>query len=84
MKKERTSLIIAILVFVIVVLIGVVMYALAIKPAINGYTVRTYNAGVQQTITALVQEVVKCQPVPIVYENTTINLIAVECLQAQE
>ena len=37
--------------------------------------------GYEQAITQLVQQVQTCQQVPILYNNQTINIIAVECLQ---
>ena len=41
------------------------------------------QAGYEQAITQLVQQAVTCQQVPVNVQNQTINLIAVECLQAQ-
>ena len=38
--------------------------------------------GYEQTVSQLIQQASTCQQVPVVYENQTINLIAVECLQA--
>lgn len=37
--------------------------------------------GYEQAIYQLAQQAVTCQQVPIQVENTTINMIAVECLQ---
>lgn len=39
------------------------------------------GAGYQQAITQLLQQVLTCQQVPITFNNQTINVIAVECLQ---
>lgn len=40
--------------------------------------------GYEQAVVQIMTQASKCQPVPIFYENTTINMIAVECLQQQE
>lgn len=42
------------------------------------------QAGYEQAIVQIVQQAVTCQQVPVNVQNQTINLIAVECLQAQE
>ncbi|MBU2052742.1 MAG: hypothetical protein KJ721_00705 [Nanoarchaeota archaeon] len=39
--------------------------------------------GYEQAITQLFQQSQSCQQIPIIYNNQTINIIAVECLQAQ-
>ena len=39
------------------------------------------QAGIEQTIVQLVQQVSTCQQVPVIVGNQTINVIAVECLQ---
>ncbi len=42
------------------------------------------QAGYEQAIIQLVQQALTCQQVPINIQNQTINLIAVECLQAKQ
>jgi hypothetical protein len=37
--------------------------------------------GYQQAVIQLLNQVSTCQQVPVTYENLTINVIAVECLQ---
>ena len=37
--------------------------------------------GYEQAITQLYQQAQTCQQVPIIYENQTLNIVAVECLQ---
>ncbi|MBL7159947.1 MAG: hypothetical protein ISS95_00110 [Candidatus Aenigmarchaeota archaeon] len=39
------------------------------------------QAGYEQAIVQLVQQVSTCQQVPVIVGNQTINVIAVECLQ---
>lgn len=38
--------------------------------------------GYEQAVVQLAQQAVTCQPVPVSVDNVTINMIAVECLQA--
>lgn len=38
--------------------------------------------GYQQAVVQLYQEAIKCNQVPVTIQNQTINVIAVECLQA--
>jgi len=37
--------------------------------------------GYKQTVLAIFQQGLTCQPVPLYVENQTINMVAVECLQ---
>lgn len=39
--------------------------------------------GYEQAISQLIQQVQTCEQVPIFFNNQTINIIAVECLQPQ-
>ena len=39
--------------------------------------------GYEQAVTQLVQEAIKCNQVPITFNDQTINVVAVECLQQQ-
>lgn len=41
------------------------------------------NYGYQQAILGVVQEAVKCQPVPLIVGNQTINIFAVDCMKQQ-
>jgi hypothetical protein len=48
----------------------------------------TFQQGAQlgyiQAVGQLYQEAIKCQPVPVTFNNQTINMIAVECLQKSQ
>jgi hypothetical protein len=81
MKTEKIKLVMGILVFVIVVLAGVVAYTFAIRPALNGYVVQSQSEGYQYAILSIMQQAAQCKQVPLTYGNTTMNLVAVECLQ---
>jgi len=39
------------------------------------------QAGYEQAVVQLINELVSCQPIPLFANNQTINVIAVECLQ---
>jgi len=54
--------------------------------ALEGYAILQQGAqqGYQQAIVQLFQQATTCQPVPIYVENKTLNLIAVECIQAAQ
>jgi len=41
------------------------------------------NLGYEQAVSQLFQGAIQCQQVPVTYQNQTINIIAVECLQQQ-
>ncbi len=40
-----------------------------------------YNAGYQDSVAQLLNEVAKCQPVPITFGNQKVEVIGVACLQ---
>ena len=69
------------LIFIVVVLAGVVVYTLGVKPAISGYVVDAQNQGIEFAVLSIMQQAATCQTVPLTFENQTINMIAVECLQ---
>jgi len=83
MKKPK--LIIIILILVIAVLAGLVIYLLAIKPAISGYIVKNqitgYNKGVEDAVITIMQQAATCQQVPLIFGNQTMNMVWVECFQ---
>ena len=78
---KKIKLVIIILILVITVLAGLVIYLLAIRPAISGYAVRLQNQGYAFAIASVMQQAATCQQVPLVFGNETINMIAIECLQ---
>lgn len=83
MKERKTGVVIMILLAVILILVGVVIYAFAIKPAINGYAIEMQAQGYQYAFYQIMQQAAQCQQVPLTLGNQTINVIAVECLQQQ-
>jgi hypothetical protein len=82
---NKTRTLISILILVIILLLAVIAYAFLIKPSYTGYVVGKQSEGYEFAIVSIMQRASTCQPVPLVYNNQTITLIAVECLQqAQE
>ena len=79
-NKNKTGLIIGILLLVIVALLVIVVYAFVVKPAVTGYVVNAQNEGVQFAVASIMQQAATCQPVPLTFGNQTINMIAMECL----
>ena len=82
-EKNRRLLVIA-LIAVIVVLIGIVVYFLAVRPAITGYAIESQNQGIELAVVSIMQQAAQCQPVPLTFQNQTINVFAVECLQQSQ
>ena len=80
MKAEKNRLMI-VLILVIVVLLGIVAYAFVLKPVFNGYTIKSQNEGVQYAVFTIMQQAAKCQQVPLTFQNQTMNIIWVDCLQ---
>lgn len=80
---DKKKVLITLLVAVIVILAAIIVYAFLIRPNITGYAVDRQREGYQIAILDIMQQAATCQTVPLTFENQTINLIAVECLQQQ-
>lgn len=80
---DKTKLTMALLIVAVVVLGAVVVYAFVVRPAVTGYSVDRQSEGYQIAVLDIAQKAATCQPVPITVGNQTINLVALECLQAQ-
>ena len=84
MKSDKTKVLIFGLIFVIVVLLGFVMYSFVIKPTFTGYVINAQNEGVQFAVASIMQQAATCQPVPLTFGNQTINMIAIGCPGTEE
>ena len=78
---NRTNILIAVLVLIIVVLAGVMVYNFVVQPKISGYDVQRQTEGVQAALDFVLARAAACQAVPYTYNNQTVTLVAVECLQ---
>lgn len=81
MNSGKTGVIIAILLILVIVLSAIVVYAFVLRPAVTGYVINAQNQGVQYAVLTIMQQASSCQPVPLNFENQTMNLIWVDCLQ---
>jgi flagellar basal body-associated protein FliL len=79
--RDKKKAIIIALILVIVILLMVIVYLFWIKPSLNGLITQGWNDGYTFAVVSLMQQASSCQPVPIYFENQTINVIAIECLQ---
>jgi len=77
---DKKKVLIKILIAVIIVLVAVMIYAFVIRPGITGYAVSRQTEGFELAVVSIMQRAITCQPVPLVYGNQTVNLIAIECL----
>lgn len=81
MERNKSKTVIWVLAIVVILLLLVIAYVLAIRPAIAGYGSDSYVSGYQYAILNVMQQAATCQQVPLVAGNQTINIVAVECLQ---
>jgi hypothetical protein len=82
--EKSAKVLIGILVAVIAILLVIVLYTFVVKPKLNGYVVQGQNEGFEFAVVSIMQRAAppNCQTVPLFYQNQTINLVSVECLQA--
>jgi len=81
-NKNRTGLIIGILVLVIMGLLIVLAYMFVLKPMFTGYIIEAQNQGYDQALIEVAQEAATCQqPIPISIGNQTVNMVALRCFQ---
>jgi len=90
-KKDKKQIIIVILILLVIAAGGYIVY-----DKYTGYSIQEQQKeqndllqqgalyGYQQAVLQLYQEAIKCNPVPVRIENQTINVIAVECLEAAQ
>lgn len=82
MKGEKNKRLMIILIAVIVILLGIIAYAFVLKPALNGYVIKTQTDGVQYAVFTIMQQASQCQPVPLKnpFGNETMNIIWTDCI----
>ena len=83
MAKDKRDKLILILILVVAALLLVLAFIFLILPAINGMVVQGQSQGYNYAVEQLFSLASQCQKIPITFENQTINLVAVECLQKQ-
>jgi len=84
MAKNKTALVIWLLLLVILILVILVAYVFFVQPAIADRQSRAQAEGYEYAIVSIMQAASQCeQAVPLTYQNVTVNLINAECLQQQ-
>ena len=80
--KIKTSVIIAIVLSVLLLAaVGYIGYGAYVRTQYSKLT-DAYNVGYEQAYVDVMNGVSTCQaPIPLTYGNTTLNIVAVECLQ---
>ena len=69
------NLLIVSLIIVILLLLGIITYVFAIKPAISGYVVSTQNQGIDYALAIIVQQIQQNGFVKIPIGNQTLILV---------
>lgn len=78
--KDKKTLTIS-LIAIIIILLGIMVFFLVIKPSINNYAIEIQNQAVQYTILTIMQQGAKCQTIPLNIGNQTMDLIWTNCLK---
>ncbi|MBI2042796.1 hypothetical protein HYT25_00205 [Candidatus Pacearchaeota archaeon] len=81
MARNKTAIVISILVILVLILGTLVVYSFVLKPVVSGYVVNSQNQGVQYAILTIMQQASTCQEVPLTFGNQTMRLIWIDCLQ---
>lgn len=70
---------------IIILLIGLFMLSMfVIRPAIVKHNNNLRMEGLEYAIITIMQQATSCQPVPLTYKDTTIEIVAVDCLRPSE
>lgn len=83
-KKIDQKKIVYILISIIAILLLILIYFFVVKPSVKTSTINKQTEGFQYAILSIMQQVATCQPIPLTYNNQTINVIALECLNQNE
>lgn len=78
--RDKSKLLIGILIAIIVILAAIVLYVFIVQPEITGYAVDRQQEGYLIALNDVVQTAAQCQPISLpIGEGSTITLIAAEC-----
>ncbi len=78
MKKETIKTTIMI---VLAIAVGLMICIHLSQGYIGEKQTEAFNYGYELALTDVITGVSQCEPLPLTYDNQTINLIAIECLQ---
>lgn len=73
--RANKNLLIASLIIIILVLLGIIIYIFAIKPAISNYVIGTQNQGIDYALAIIVQQIQQNGYVQIPIGNQTLILV---------
>ena len=80
---DKSRVVIIVLTVLVILLALVLVYAFVVQPSIDDYNVQKQSEGAQIAVSEILRVVAQCQTFPLnVGEGQTINLVALECLQA--
>jgi hypothetical protein len=79
--ERRRSVTTFVLIALVIILGLAVLYAFVLKPAIDGYAINAQNIGVEYAVSTIMQAASNCQVVPLNFNNKSISLVDVNCLQ---
>ena len=82
---DKKNTLVTVLVLVIIGLVLFLGYAFVVQPAITGNIIEKQQEGYEYAYVEIMQGIIdsNCQPMPLTYYNSTINIIAIDCLQQQ-
>jgi len=81
---DKNKILITSLIIVVVLLISFLIYLFLVVPSLNNYITEKQLEGYQYALASILQEAAKCQTFQVTYDNQTLNLFAVECLQQEQ
>jgi len=84
MKKKGTNWIIIILIVLLILSFGYIING-KIQERKNQEQLIIYQQGMQagyeQAVVNLIEEAITCQQVPIIYQNKSLSVVAVDCIR---
>lgn len=80
MVVNNKKILVITLVSIIVILLGIIIYFFIIKPEVEKRRMSDIQQGVEYAVYQIMLEASKCQEVPLTYYNTTMGIVAVDCL----
>ena len=83
MKTGNNRVLIIGLILTIVILLGIILTILVIKPAINGYLTKSSQTTMMNFVSLLVSEASQCKQIPLTFNDQTVTLVSMECIQQQ-
>ncbi len=80
-NQKKSNRLVIILSILVVILSLIILYTFVAKPVMTGYVSKAQNQGWEYAFFVIMNEAATCKPVPLTFENYTIEVIAIDCLQ---